>query len=241
MGTSAFNDVVAARTRAAAFIQSTPELLAQFIELGGLARDLEVIIEEGRAAEDANLGQSVAGAAGVAATSSVNASFAALQREYKTVMAIVRAVRDDLEQSGAPFEVIESVDQILANETAVHVKTVKGEGDALVKKALKKASQEAVRAEIRKDAAALLASAIVVQALAARRVDVERLTKLRDEADALSGRLSARVADKAERKLATAAESVAVKAQRRKWGAVYRILASLSDERMRAVLKDARR
>ena len=40
-----------------------------------------------------------------------------------------------------------------------------------------------------------------------RRVDLARLTKLRDDADALGGQLSARVATKAERKLATAAVS----------------------------------
>lgn len=78
-------------------------------------------------------------------------------------------------------------------------------------------------------------------ALAARRVDLARLTKLRDDADALAGHLATRVADKAERKLATAAENAAVKAQRRKWGGVYRILASLTDPRVRELLKEASR
>jgi len=74
-----------------------------------------------------------------------------------------------------------------------------------------------------------------------RRVDLARLTKLRDDADALGGQLSARVATKAERKLATAAETAAVKAQRAKWGGIYRILASLPDERVRALLDAASR
>jgi len=241
MASYAFDTTVAARTRAAEHLQADPELLALFIARGGLARDLEVIAEKGHLAENANLGQSIAAAGGEAATANVGTSFAALQHDYKAVMAVVRAVRDDLEDATAPAEVLEKVDRILADETAVHVKTVKGEGDGTIKKALKSASQEAVRSEIRKDAAALLQDGVLVQALAARQVDLARLTKLKDDADALAGKLATRIADKSERKLATAAETAAVKAQRRKWGGVYRILASIHDQRVQALLKDASR
>jgi len=241
MASYTFNGIVAARTRGAAFIQSTPELLAKFVDNGGLSRDLEVVVAQGKAAEDANLGQSVAFAADLAATENVGQSFADLQRDYKAVMAIVRATRDDLDDAGAPAEVISGVDGILGDETAVHIKTIRGEGDSKIKKALKKESQEAVRAEIRKDAGALLDSPAIGEALAARRVDVARLTKLRDDADALAGRLATRVADKAARKAHTAAESAAVKAQSKKWSGIYRILASLKDERVDAILKDATR
>jgi len=241
MATYAFNAVVAARTRAAAFIESAPELLAQFVERGGLPSDLASVIATGRAAESANQGQSAAGAAGFASTSTVLARFAALQREYKAVMAVVRAARDDLTAGGAPPEVLASVDRILVDETAVHVTTVKAAGGASARKALKNDSQEAVRAEIRKDAGALMEVPAIVRALAARRVDLARLAQLRDAADALGGHLSARIATKAEQKLATAAETAAAKAQRAKWGGIYRILASLPDERVRALLAAASR
>ena len=241
MANYAFNETVAARRRTAEFILATPDVLAEFVERGGLPRDLEAISAMGKAAEDANLGQSAASAVGVASTLDLMGAFSRLQREYKSVMAVVRAVRDDLEESGAGTEVVERVNQILSDETAVHVKTVRGEGDATVRKTLKKLSQEAVRAEIRKDAAALLDHPSILAALAARRVDAARLEKLRDDADALSGRLSSRVADKAQRKLATSLENEAVKAQRKKWGSVYRIIGAMHDERVRGLLQASAR
>lgn len=241
MATYAFDKVVAARTQAANLIHTTPDLLAQFVERGGLPQDLEAIVARGRDAEAANLGQSTASAPGEAATADVVTAFAALQREYKAVMAVARAVRDDLEDAGAPTETIEAIDQVLADETAVHVKVVKGENDASIKKALKSRSQEAVRAEIRKDAAALLGNGAISAALAARKVDAERLVRLRDQADALAGQLAARVLKKSERKAVTAAETAAVKAQRRRWGQVYRILASISDSRVQDLLRGTAR
>ena len=236
-----FGQVVAARTRTAAHILSSPELLEKYIANGGLALDLEVIVESGRAAELANSGQSLAGAHGAADSVDVQFAFRQLQRDYKAIMSVARAVLDDLEEAKAPTEVIEALKKILTDETAVHIKTVTGEGDAKVRKALKKQSQESIRAEIWKDAKGLLSSPELLAALTVRRVDAARLTQLRDAADMLSARLSARIADKAERKLATQAEHDAVKAQRKKWGAVYRILLRLEDERLRTLLADCSR
>ena len=236
MANYSFRETVAARTRAAAYIVATPELLEEYVAIGGLALDLEVIVESGRAAELANSGQSIGSAQGTANSVDVQSAFRALQREYKAVMAVARAVLDDLEEAKAPVEVLEQLKKILVDETAVHIKTVKGEGDATVRKALKKHSQEAIRAEIWKDAKGLLESPEIVTAMTARRVDAARLSGLLGSADMLSARLSARIADRAERKLATQAEHEAVKAQRKKWGAVYRLLQRLDDERLRSLL-----
>ncbi|MFO0748997.1 MAG: hypothetical protein U1F43_25530 [Myxococcota bacterium] len=237
----AFNASVAARTRAAAAIKDSPELLAAYQARGGLAADLAVIVQRGEEAEAANLAQTASGADGAAATVDVLRSFAALQREYKDVMAVVQAVRDDLDDAGADPQTLAAIDAILADETAVLVKTVKADGGAARKKVQKARSQEAVRAEIHKDAAALLALTALAQPLADRRVTSERLTLLRDGAQGLAGALADRSIKKASKKSATTAETDAVQAQRKKWGACYRILARLDDERVKALLKDARR
>jgi hypothetical protein len=79
---SSFSKVTAARTRAAEFILNTPELKDAFIAHGGLERDLTGIISTGKAAEAANLGQSVATADGSAASLTVADRFALLQRDY---------------------------------------------------------------------------------------------------------------------------------------------------------------
>ena len=71
-----FNSVVAARTRAANQILSTPDLVAKYVALGGLSRDLETIRKAGLEAEAANLGQSQSHSAGKSATVDILASFA---------------------------------------------------------------------------------------------------------------------------------------------------------------------
>ena len=155
-------------------------------------------------------------------------------------MAVVQAVRGDLIARGASVELIEQVERILMDEAPVHIKVTKGEGDSSVKRALKRASQEAIRTEIRKDAAALLATPELAAPLAERKVDVARLTQLRDNADALAGQLAERTAKKAERKAVTAAEHAAVREQSRVWSSVSRILQAISDDRVQALLGEGR-
>lgn len=235
-----FGDTVAARTRTAEFIRSTPELLEAYLALGGLARDLEAIASAGHKAEAANLAQSGRLANGMAATLDVAHAFAALQREYKAVMAVVRAVLHDLQSNDGTSAALSALEKVLADETAVVV-SVTTKDDKSVRKRHRSEAQEAVRAEIRKDAAALLEIPEAAEALATRKVDGARLTKLRDDADALSGQVAARVARKAERKDATADEGAAVREQRRVWGACYRLLSAMPDPRVRALLATARR
>lgn len=238
---SSFSTVTAARTGVAEHILGNRALLDLYLEHGGLERDLQGVVSTGKAAEVANLGQSVAAADGSAASSSVADRFAALQREYKLVMAVLQAVRGDLITRSASTELIEQVERILLDETPVHIKVTKGEGDGNVKRALKRQSQEAIRAEIRKDAAALLATPELAAPLAERKVDMSRLTLLRDNADALTGHLTQRTAKKAERKAVTAAENAAVREQTRVWNSISRLLRSIPDDRVQDLLRSTRR
>ena len=66
------------------------------------------------------------------------------------VMAVVRAVRFDLESAKAPIEVVSAVDRIIVNEAEVAIRTVaSAEGTSKKKKkAVKRVSQEALRAEM---------------------------------------------------------------------------------------------
>jgi hypothetical protein len=237
MASYSFSETVATRTRAASHILNTPALLQAFLDIGGLEADLTAIIQNGLEAERANESQSRGLALDMAATADAQAAFGALQREYKLVMAVARAVLEDLIDAGASQETLEAMRRVLADETAVHIKTVKGEGDSTVKKALKKRSQEAIRAEIWKDASALMERPELSAAMANRRVTAERLTALRTAAALLEGRLTKSILDKAARKAATAAENVAVRNQSRRWNAVYGLLRRLDDDALRSLLK----
>ncbi len=237
-----FNSTVAARTRAANEILETPDLVAGFEELGGLQRDLVTIRDAGLEAEAANLGQSQFGSAGKGATVDVLAKFSALKKEYSAVMAVLQASRADLSRSGAPADVVVKVDGILSNEAQVTVKIQEEKGEKK-RKARKSVSQEALRAEIAKDAGAMLDLTEIHPNLAERRVPTSRLEALRDAAEELAGLLGARAAAKGAAKASTKAEHAAVSLQREIWGATYRILSALGrgDERVRSLLSEAAR
>ncbi len=236
-----FSSSVAARTRAAAFVLRTPDLLAAYEAAGGLAADLSSIVEAGEAAELANLQQSGKEGESVGTSAESSRSFAALQREYKAVMRVLAAVRVDLEEAQAPDAVLAKADAILADEAAVVVRLAKGvDGDKAARRVVKSRSQENIRAEIYRDAEALLGFPEVAAPLTNRKVDTARLTALRDAAVALSGRISDRVATKADIKAATLIEHEAVAAQSRRWPVVQRLLASVEDPRLRGLLRDAR-
>jgi hypothetical protein len=238
-----YDSTVAARTRAAAQILATPDLLSLYESKGGLKADLEKIRDRGQEAEALSQAQSGKQAAGGAATLDVLATFTALQKEYSAVMGVVQAARYDLGEAKTATDVLNAVDRILVNEAEVTIKTVVGADGSSKKVAVKRASQEALRAEIARDARALLDLSAVHAALKKRKVDKSRLTKLLAAADALSGKLAGRAAAKGEQKQATAALRDAVSAQKQVWGACYRLLASVGqdDTRVAQLLTDAAR
>jgi hypothetical protein len=158
-------------------------------------------------------------------------------------MAVVQAVARDLRKAKASQEVIAKVEKILVNEAAVTVQTGAGKDGAPVKRTVKSTSQEAVRAEIGRDARALVDLKPVHALLAARKVSLARLKKLRDGADALSGKLSTRAARKGGQKTATTAVRDAVTEQRDAWSSCYRLLAltGRADARVGMLLAEAAR
>lgn len=239
MPSLAYGPAVAARTRAAEFVRTHPELLASYVAAGGLESDLIDIVAAGRDAEAANLAQSGRQADGKAATLEVTRRFAELQREYKRVMAVVQAVLGDLGRAGADGVLLSGLEQVLVDETAVTV-TLSERDTKRVREVKRTQAQEAIRAEIHKDAEALLALTGAHEALAHRKVTAERLTALRDGAQALSGQLASRVAKKAERKSATAAETEAVERQQALWAATRRLLKQVDDPRVDALLRSTR-
>lgn len=240
----AFDDTVAARTRAAAQILGSPELCAIFEGYGGLQEDLMAVRDAGLRAEAMNQAQSEAQAQGKGGTATVLEHFGALQREYKAIMAVVQAARSDLARTGAPTKVIASVDQILKDETQVILRLVPSADEtAAARRARAAQTQEAVRAEIHKDASSLAQLSAIHPALAKRRVDLARLVKLQADAAALAGKLAARTALKGSARLATEAEHAAVADQKERWASTYRILAAVgrADIRVQALLREAAR
>ena len=247
MSSKAYNSTVAARTRAAAQILETPDLLAKFIEAGGLERDLTGIRDSGLEAEAAYIGRSAAKAEGKGATASVWRTFAEVQKEYKSIMRVVSTITAEAVRNEEPPELIAKLKGILANETEVSVSVVEEKdeaGNIEVKRKVKKSdAQEAIRMEISKDSDSLLSFSDILPRLDERRVTGERLSTLKSRADALAGMLADRAATKGDGKTLTQTTYDAVSLQRDIWSGVYRILASVGqrDERMRSLLKDARR
>lgn len=246
MSKTGYDSTVATRTRTAAQIQDTPDLLEKFIELGGLPRDLTMIQKEGLTAEAANLGQSQAKSGGVSATLDILALFAALQKEYKSVMGVVAAVKAEIARNGGASEQVTRLEGILTNEAQLTIQTTVEETDedgapVRKRKANRSASQEALRAEIAKDAGALLELTSVHEALSERRVTPERLTAMRTSAEKLAGLLAERSSAKGAGKTATQIEHEACARQRDVWGATYRILAALGrqDARVQSMLAEA--
>jgi hypothetical protein len=238
-----FNDVVAARTRAAQQILDTPDLRARFESLGGLKADLEKLIQTGLAAEALNHAQSDAKATGKAATIQVLQAFEALQDEYSLILGAARAVRSDLAAEQEPGGVIQRLDDIIRNEAQVTVTIEEAVDGGKSRKVRRKASQEALRAEIEKDAVALAGFTEIAGRLTERRCDPQRLERLRRSAQELSGQLGNRVVKKGAQKAITSQEQEMVAAQRQKWGGVYRLLAALGrqDERVMQLLREAGR
>ena len=190
-----------------------------------------------------SLAQGQAQGAGSGATAALLGEFAGVQREYSKVMAVAHAVRSDLARAHASAEALKEMDRILKDEAALTVQTVTLPDGKKSRSARRSRAQEAVRAEIARDAGALLALRAATAPLAARGVPAGRLQRLKTAAEALSGRLGERTSKKGAAKGATKAEKEAVAAQSAVWSAHYRILAQAAEanEMIRSLLKDAAR
>jgi hypothetical protein len=238
MAVLAFGKLVSARTRCVKQILATPELLAAFNNVGGKDSDLQAIANSGDHAEAFNLAQSQAKGGNVASTVEVHKAFAELQREYSAVMAVLQAVILEFARAGTDIQTLAALKQILVNEAQVVVTADAGTATGSAKRSR---SHEALRAEIQKDASALLALSAAGPTLAGRKVDAVRLTKLRDAAAALSGKLSERAVNKGVTKAATQEERKAVAEQKEVWASTIRLLmlAAANDARIKALLSEA--
>lgn len=238
-----FDYIVAARTRTAAEILRNPDLLAAVLRHGGRREDLEKIKMHGERAEALYQEQSGTKANGKAATTTVQVQFETLQREHRKVLVVVRAVLEEMREADAPVEEMRPVEQILSDDTAVRIRITEEEDGTIQRRAVRSRSREAIRAEIQKDAGALLALTAIHPALAERKVDQARLTQLHNNAQALSGQVAGKVVRKAEGLGATRSTRGAAAAQRRIWGSTYDILALAAEEdvRIRELLTDTTR
>lgn len=239
MSKTPFTKTAARRTRISVGILADPARLESFCAEGGTKEDLEVIRDRGHEAEHWNMAQSGAQAGGRAGTGSVLGAYLQLLIDYRAIMNAVIAMRGELVEAKGDADLITRIGGIIENEAAVHFRAV-GEGDAKKMKAAASKSQEAVRAEIEKDAVALIGLEEAHALLAKRRVDLERLEKLQADAAALSGKVVARAAKKGEAAGATAAEHAAVAAQSHRWQHCFRALhdAALKNPAIAALFTD---
>jgi hypothetical protein len=245
-----FDSRVAARTRAAEQVLRSKELLSLYEAVGGLKSDLEEIRDLGQQAEALSSVRSGRKAAAGAATLTVLHQFADLQREYVAVMAVAVAVRRDLQRAGATEKTLSALDRILENEAqvtlspapvpAADAKATPG-GTTRGRKARRSQSQEAIRAEIARDAAGLLSIKEAHAGLSKRGVSVKRLGALAEAAAALSASLAGRAETRGQGEAATASLSEIVTQQRLAWGACYRLLTAVAsqDDRVRLLLTEA--
>jgi hypothetical protein len=234
--------IVAARTRAAECILGRQDLLAIFASYGGLDTDLEIIRDAGLEVEAQELAKSTAAGKGITATEDAMLHFAAIQKEYVAIMSVVRLVRQDFEDAG-DTALARALEQILKNEAVVRVKTVQQQDGKTKRTVSRSTSTEALRAEIAKDAKALVALKAAHKALAKRKVAVARLEKLQAGAEELTGKLAERATKKGAKRTATAAKSDAIDRQAKRWGAAYRVLSMVAqaDARVAELLKEAAR
>lgn len=227
-----YGSPVEARTGVADHILKTPELLAKYVAVGGLPADLEKILHAGLDAQAANQGQSTSAGTGTGATREALKAFRALKEEYGSVLGILIAVRHAQEEAGAAPALLAQIDQIITNEAELAARTVEIQiGEPPQKEERRelhrKVSHEAIRAEVEKDAGALVGLTEIHAALGERKVDKARLEKLQKDARALAGKLADRVAAKGSAKDATKAEHEAVGRQSKAWRAHYRLLAKV--------------
>jgi len=220
----AFGEKAGYRAITAEMVLGNPVMLKKFLDGHGLKRDLERIRDEGRAAEAHNTTQSGSQAGGTAATKSVALAFMNLRGNYKTLFDALVAVEADLKEDGASDEVIARLVKIIKNEIPVVQRT----GEDGKKVMVRSESQENWRAEIEKDATAVIEFNEIHPQLEERQVKLESIKKMKKDAAGLSGKLAERAVKKGAAKTATKEERDAVKAQKARWAAVWRILEAVS-------------
>ncbi|MBI5494670.1 MAG: hypothetical protein HY904_06540 [Deltaproteobacteria bacterium] len=240
---TSFGKPVTARTQAAKYVKERADLLAKYLSKHGLESDLDAIIEFGGVAQALNSAQGQSLGAGKGATGDVQARFVALQQSYNDVMAGLLAVIGDLKRAKPQKpDVITEAERIYKNESALLITITETDGGKKGEAARSKA-QEALRAEIWKDADALLSFKGGKAALEKRGLTTDALTALKTNADDLAGSLATRTAKKGASKNVTVQERQAVADQADYWGSCYRILAltAENDESLKGLLKTARR
>lgn len=228
-----FNSEVAARTLAAEKLLNTAELLTQYEAAGGLRSDLEAIVAHGKEAESLNATQGALTKDKSAASLRAQEAFLAVQREYVAIMDVVASLRAELTKAGDTASLAQ-IKRIMAAEVEVAFAPA-SPTDGGKKKARRERTQEAMRAEIARDAQLLLDFSAISQRLAARRVDAARLQKLLADAQGLSGKVAERLATAADRKVATTQERAAVANQLLHWDSAKRILSALAKRDVRAL------
>jgi len=230
---ASFNSEVAGRTSAASKILNTAELLSQFEASGGLKADLEAIVTHGKEAEALNQSQGAATREKSVASAQTQEAFAAVQREYAAIMDVLTALRAELTNAGEKDN-LKRLNGIIASEVETTFTTTDAGEGKTAKKARRVRTQEAIRAEISRDAKSLLDFTAIASRLAARRVDAARLTALKRCADELAGKVADRIATAAERKEMTVKEQAAVAAQNLHWTSSRRLLSALAKRDIRA-------
>jgi hypothetical protein len=220
---NAYNDKVAARTRAAEMVLGTPDLLTRYEAQGGLKEDLQSIRDSGKRAEALNMARATNTRLSVEATAVVMEKFQNLRVDYSQIMAVLQAVRGDLLVAKAPPAQVAGVDKILANEAALAVETVEKDG-VKQRKVGRSLSYESIRSEIQRDAKAMLDATELHPMLTRRKVTVPRLQALAKAAEDLSGKLGEQSLKRGSTQEATKAIHEAVAAQKLRWGSSYRVL-----------------
>lgn len=235
------NSRIVARTRAAAHILDTTDLLAKWRTVGGLDTDLTFLREVGARAEVLGLAHDRVRDDGEVPSAEVLSAFADLTQEHRRVMAVVRAVLGDLALENKPDTLMVEVERILATDSGPRRSTRGSAARGKKGRRGPKSTQETQRTEIHEAAEALLALTDLHARLQARRVGPERLTTLRDQAAALTGALATRKAKKGASKHALAEAHALVAQHTTKWASLHDLLCELAarDERVRLLLKQA--
>lgn len=240
---NSYGKIITARTECAQYVLKNDGILKRYIENFGRKSDLEAIVDAGRRAEAFNSAQGQALTSGRGATADVQGAFVQLQKDYNRIMGGVSGMLGDLRRANASNELIKEVQRILKNEAALLIATLET-ADGKMSKANKSQAQEALRAEIWRDADALLTfhAGGGKKALEDRGITKAVLTSLKNDAGSLAGLLATRTAKKGSSKTVTQSERDAVEEQKDFWSSCYRILqaTAVGYPDLQALLKQAR-
>ncbi|PZR17690.1 MAG: hypothetical protein DI536_05135 [Archangium gephyra] len=208
-------------------------MLTQFEAEGGLKPDLEAIVTHGKNAEALNQSQGSFTRQKGAAADRSQVAFVALQKENAAVMRVAKSLRAELTNAGDTAN-LKKLNAIIALEAQTAFSVEADEAGGTKKKKTRVQSQEAIRAEIARDAKSFLEFTEISANLAARKVDAARLQKLKADAEALTGKVEDKVAGASDRKIITAKEQEAVSKQSLHWSSAYPLLAQVAKRDVRA-------